>query len=209
MHPFVPRQHGHQGEPLGAVGTLERPLARVNPEVFHEHEAHREPLAALVALVGSLPRVDGQVPLHVGPASVRLLAVRALELPLRPVRLPVLGACEQRVEAFAALLAVVAFGGDVGLPVLQQLGGGSEAPATDGADLRETTLLRVALLVVDGQPPQIGEGAPAQLTGEGDGHAVMFALVLGQIPGVLEGPLTLRAVKGSLSSVYELVSSHV
>lgn len=209
VHPFVPGQHRHQREPLGAVGALKRPLARVNPEVLHEHEAHREPFAALAALVGLLPGVDGQMPLHVRPASVSLLTMRAFELALHPVHLPVLRAREQGVEAFAALLAEVAFAHDVGLPVLQQLRSSGEALATDGADLREPTLLGVALLVMKSQRPQIGEGAPTQLTGERNGNAVMFTFMLCQIPGVLEGSLTLRAVIRSFSRVCELVPSDV
>lgn len=205
----MPGQHGHQREPLGAVGALKRLLARVNAEMLHEHEAHREPLAALAALVGLLPGVDGQMPLHVRPASVSLLAMRALELALHLMHLPVLRACQQRVEAFAALLAEVAFGDDVGRPVLQQLRSGREAPATDGADLRELTLLGVALLMMQSQPPQIREGAPAQLTGERNGNAVMFTFVLCQIPGVLKGSVALRAVIWSFSRVCELVSSDV
>lgn len=50
-------EHRHQGEPLGAVGTLERPLSCVNTEVFHEHEAEREAFAALVTLVRPLSGV--------------------------------------------------------------------------------------------------------------------------------------------------------
>lgn len=80
------------------------------------------------------------MPLHVGPASVRLLTVRTLKLTLHLVHLPVLGACEQGVEALAALLADVAFAGDVRLPVLEQLGGSGEALAADGADLRKLVL---------------------------------------------------------------------
>lgn len=63
--------------------------------------------------------------------------------------------------------------------------------------------------MVDGERAEVGEGAPAQLAGERNGHAVMFALVFGQIPRVLEGSVTLRAVKWSLSSVSELVSPDV
>lgn len=209
VHPLVSGQHRHQREPLGAVGALERPLACVDAEVFHEHEAEREALAALVTLVRSLPGVGGQMPLHVRSPRVRLLTVRTLELTLHLVQLPVFGACEQRVEAFAALLADVAFTGDVGLPVLEQLGGRGEALAADGAHVRELVLLRVTLLVVDGECAQVGEGAPAQLAGEGDVHAVMFALVFGQIPRVLEGAVALRAVKRPLSGVSELVSPDV
>lgn len=67
--------------------------------------------------------------LYVRPAGVRFLAVRAFELPLHLMDLPVLGAGEQSVEAVAALLADVATGADVGFPVLQQLGIGGEASA--------------------------------------------------------------------------------
>lgn len=202
-------QHRHQGEPLWAVGALERALTRVNTEVFDEHEAQREPFAALVALVGSLPSVGGQMPLNVRPPSVRLLTMWTFKLTLHLMHLPVLRACEQGVEAFAALLADVAFSGDVGLPVLQQLRRSRETLTADGAHLRQLALLRVRLFMVDSQRPQVGEGAPAYLAGEGDGYAVMFALVLRQIPRVLEGSVTLRAVKRSLSRVSELVSPDI
>lgn len=209
VHPLVSGQHGHQREPLGAVGALEGPLARVDTEVFHEHEVERELLAALVAVVRTLARVRGHVPLHVGPPRERLLALRALELRLDPVRLPVLGARQQGVEALAALLADVAFAGDVGLLVLEQLGGGGEAAGADGADLRQPVLLRVMPLVVDGQRAEVGEGARAQLAGEGDGHAAVLALVLRQVPRVLEGAVALRAVKRPLAGVRELVPPDV
>ena len=75
--------------------------------------------------------------------------MRTLKLMLHLMHLPVLGAREQGVEAFAALLADVAFAGDVALPVLKQLGGSRETLAADGADLRQLALLRVRLLVVD------------------------------------------------------------
>lgn len=78
--------------------------------------------------------------LYIRPAGVRFVTVRAFELPLHLMQLPVLGAGEQRVKAIAALLANVAPGGDVGLPVLQQLGVGGEASAADGADLRQLAL---------------------------------------------------------------------
>lgn len=149
------------------------------------------------------------MPLHVRPAGVRFLAVRAFELPLHLMDLPVLGTGEQRLEALAALLADVATGANVRLPVLQQLGVGGEASAADGADPRQLALLRVGLLMMRGQRPQVTVGAAAQLAGKGNRRVVMFALVLCQIPGVLKGSVTLRAAKRSLSGVRELVPSHV
>jgi len=134
-------QHRHQGEPLRAVGALERALACVNTKVFDEHKVKREPFAALVTLIWPLPGVNGLMPLYIRPAGVRLLTVRAFKLTLNLMNLPVLGACEQGVEAFATLLADVAFSGDVRLPVLQQLSGSRETAAADGADLRELSLL--------------------------------------------------------------------
>lgn len=202
-------QHRHQREPLGAVGALERPLPCVNTEVFHEHKAEREAFAALATLVRSLPSVRGQMPLYIRSTSVRFVTMRTLKLTLHLVHLPVLGASEQGVEAFAALPADVAFGGDVRLPVLEQLGGSGEAVAADGADLGELAVLRVRFLVMDGQCAEVSEGAPAQLAGERNGHTVVFALVFCQIPRVLEGSVTLRAMKWSLSGVRELVSPHV
>lgn len=121
VHPLMSGQHRHQGEPLSAVGTLERPLTRVNAEVFDKHEAEREAFTTVVTLVGSLPSVSGQMPLNVRPPSVCLLTMRAFKLTLHLMHLPVLRACKKGVEAFTALLADVAFSGDVGLPVLQQL----------------------------------------------------------------------------------------
>lgn len=141
VHPLVSGQHRHQGEPLGAVGALERPLACVNAEVLHEHEAEREAFAALVTLVGSLTCVGGQVSLYIRSPSVRLLAMWALKLTLHLMHLPVLGACEQGIKALAALLADVAFTGDMGFPVLQQLRGRRKTLAADGADLRQLALL--------------------------------------------------------------------
>lgn len=64
-------------------------------------------------------------------------------------------------------------------------------------------------LVVDGQRAQVGEGAPTELAGEGNSCAAMFALMLGQVPRVLEGSLAQRAVERSLPSVGELVSPDV
>lgn len=93
VHPLMSGQHRHQGEPLGAVGALERTLACVNTEVLHEQEAQRELLAALVTLVRPLACMGGQVSLHIGPPSVRLLAVGAFELMLHLMHLPVLRAC--------------------------------------------------------------------------------------------------------------------
>lgn len=209
VHPLVSRQHRHQGEPLGAMGALERPLSGVNAEVFHEHEAQREALAALVALVRPLPRVAGQVPLHVGPAGERFIAMRALELRLHLVQLPVQRARQQGVEALVALVADVLLAGDVGPLVLRQVGGRREALAADGADVRKLALLRVRRLVVDGQRAQVGEGAAAEAAGEGDGGALVFALMLGQVPRVLEGALAQRAVEGPLSRVGELVPPDV
>lgn len=209
VHPLVSGQDGHQREPLGTVGALERPFARVNAEVFPQREAEGELFIALVTLVGTLPRVGGQVPLYVRPASKRLVALRALKLTLDAVHLPVLGACEQGVEAFATLLTYVALTGAVGLPVLQQLRGRGETLAANGANLREPSVLRVALLVVDGQRAEVGEGAPARLAGERDGHPVMLVLVLDQVPRVLEGAVTLRAAERSLPGVRELVSPDV
>lgn len=149
------------------------------------------------------------MPLHVRPTGVRLLAVLAFKQPLHLMHLSVLGAREQGVEDLTALLADVAFSGDVGLPVLQQLGGSGETAAADGADLREAALLRVRLLMVDGQRSEVSEGAPAQLAGEVDGHTVVFALVLRQIPRMLEGAVASRAVKRPLPRVGELVSPDV
>lgn len=63
--------------------------------------------------------------------------------------------------------------------------------------------------MVDGQCPEVGEGAPTQLAGESNGHVMIFTLVFGQIPRVLEGSVALRAVKRSLSGVSELVSPDV
>lgn len=209
MHPLVPGEHGRQREPLGAPGALERSLPCVEMHVFQEHEAQREAFVALVALVRPLPGVGGQVPLDVISPGEALVTVRALELPLRLMRLPVLGARQQGVEAFAALAADVALSGDVGLPVLYQVRGSGEPLAADGADLRELALLRVDRLVVDGQCSEVGEGAPTQLAGERNGLAAVFALMFGQIPRVLEGSLALRAVKRSLPGVGELVSLDV
>lgn len=81
------------------------------------------------------------MPLYIRSPSVRLLTVWALKLTLHLMHLPVLGARQQGVEAFAALLADVPFTGDVKLPVLEQLGGSGEALAADGADLRKLALL--------------------------------------------------------------------
>lgn len=181
----------------------------MNTEVFHEHKAEREAPVALVALVGFLPGVGGLMPLHVRSPSVRLLTVRTFKLMLHLMHLPMLGAGEQGVEALAALAADVALTGDVRLPVLEQLRGGGEALAADGADLRKLALRRVRALMVDGQRPQVSEGAPTQLAGESYGHVMIFTLVFGQIPRVLEGSVTLRAVKRSLSGVSELVSPDV
>lgn len=182
VHPLMSGQYRQQREPLWTVGALERPLACVNSEVFHEHKVERELLVAMFTLIRTLPRVRGQVPLHVRPPCERLLTLRTFELRLHVMDLPVLGARQQRVEAFAALLADVASGRDVGLLVLEQLGGCGEALAADGADLWEPGLLWVTLLVVDGQQTVLGEGALAQLAGEGDGHATVLAHMLGQIP---------------------------
>lgn len=63
--------------------------------------------------------------------------------------------------------------------------------------------------MVDGQSAQVSKGAAAQLTAEGNRHAVMLALVLRQIPGVLEGPVALRAVERSLPGVRQLVPLHI
>lgn len=70
-------------------------------------------------------------------------------------------------------------------------------------------LQRVNSLVVDGQRAQVGEGAPTELAGEGNSCATMLALMLGQVPRVLEGPLAQRAVERPLPSVGELVSPDV
>lgn len=75
--------------------------------------------------------------------------------------------------------------------------------------MRKLALLRVNSLVVDGQCAQVREGAPAELAGEGNSRALMFALMLGQVPRVLEGSLAQRAMERPLSSVGELVSPHV
>lgn len=131
--------------------------------------------------------------------------MRAFKLVFNLMHLPVLGACQQGVEALAAHLADVAFSGDVRLPVLQQLGGRGETTAADGADLRELAFVRVGRLMMDGQRPQVGEGTPAELAGEGNGQPVVFTFVLCQIPGVLEGAFTLRAVERPFSGVDELV----
>lgn len=101
------------------MGALERPLSSVNTEVFHEHEAEREALAALVTLVRPLPGVAGQVPLYVGPPGERFIAVRALKLPFDLMQLSMQGARQQRVEPFVALLADVLLAGDVRLLVLR------------------------------------------------------------------------------------------
>lgn len=203
------RQHRHQGEAFGAMGALERPLSSVNAEVFHEHEAEREALAALVTLVRPLPGVAGQVPLHVGPAGKRFIAMWALELRFDLVQLPMQRARQQGVEALVALVADVLLAGDVRPLVLRQVGGRWETLAADGADVRKLALLRVRRLVVDGQRAQVGEGAAAELAGEGDGGALVLALMLGQIPRVLEGSLAQRAVEGPLSGVGELVPPDV
>lgn len=73
----------------------------------------------------------------------------------------------------------------------------------------QLALLRVGRLVVGGQRPQVGEGARAQLAGEGDGFVAMLHLVLGQVPRILEGPLAVRAVERPLARVGELVSFDV
>lgn len=99
----------------------------------------------------------GQVPLDVVATREGLVTVRTLELPLGLVRLSVLRACQQRVEGLAALAADVALAGDVGLPVLHQVGGRGEPLAADGADVGQLALLRVGRLVVGGQRPQVGE----------------------------------------------------
>lgn len=202
-------QNRHKREPLGAVGALERPLPCVNAQVFHVHEAEREPFFALITLIGSLPSVCGQMPLYIRSPRVCFLTMRTLKHTLYFMHLSVLRASKQGIEAFVALLADVAFVGDVRLPVLVKLGGSGEALTADGADLRKLDLLRVRLLMVDGQGTEVGEGAPAQLAGEGNGSAVIFILVFGQIPRVLEGSVTLGAVERSLSSVRQLVSPHV
>lgn len=191
------------------MGALERPLSSVNTEVFHEHEAEREALAALVTLVRPLPGVAGQVPLHVRPPGKRFIAMRALKLRFNLMQLPMQGARQQRVEPFVALVADVLLTGDVRLLVLGQVGGRLEALAADGADVRKLAVLRVNSLVVDGQRAQVSEGAPTQLAAEGNSRALMFALMLGQVPRVLEGSLAQRAVKRSLSGVGELVAPDV
>lgn len=95
------------------MGALERPLSGVNTEVLHQHEAEGEALAALVTLVRPLPGVAGQVPLYVRPPGERFIAVWALELWLDLMQLPMQGACQQRVEAFVALVADVLLTGDM------------------------------------------------------------------------------------------------
>lgn len=112
-------QHGHQGEPLGAMGALERPLSGVNTEVLHQHEAEREALAALVTLVRPLPRVAGQVPLYVGPPGKGFITMWALKLRLNLMQLSMQGACQQRVEPLVALVADVLLTRDVRLLVLR------------------------------------------------------------------------------------------
>lgn len=149
------------------------------------------------------------MPLHVRPPSEGFLTVRTLKRVLHLMHLPMLGSCQHGVKAFAALPANVAFAAHVGLPVFQELSGTHEALAADGADVRELTLLGVGLLVMHSQSTEVGEAAAAEWAGERDGHAVIFALVLRQVPRVLEGSLALRTMKGSLSSVGELVSPNV
>lgn len=135
--------------------------------------------------------------------------MRALKLPFDLVQLSMQGARQQRVEPFVALVADVLLVGDVRLLVLRQVGGRGETLAADGADVRKLPLQRVNSLVVDGQRAQVGEGAPTELAGEGNGRATMFALMLGQVPRVLEGSLAQRAVERSLPCVGELVSPDV
>lgn len=177
--------------------------------MFLEHEAEGEAPATLVALVRTLASVGNHVPLHVSPACVALVAVGTLELALHQVVLPVLGARQQGVEALATLLTDVSQAGPVGLPVLQQLGGCGEALATDGAELGELALAWVGLPVVDGQRTEVGKTALALLAREGDGCPKVLPLVLGQVPGVLEGPVAMGAVEGPLTCVGELVSLHI
>ncbi len=149
------------------------------------------------------------MPLDIRSPCKRLLTLRTFKLTLHLMQLSVLGACEQGVEAIPALLADVALGAYVSLLVVDQLRGSEEALAADGADLRKLALLRVIVLMVDSQSTEVGEGAPTQLAGERNGHAVMFALMFGQIPRVLEGAVTLRTMKRSLSCVSELMSPDV
>lgn len=66
----------------------------------------------------------------------------------------------------------------------------------------------MTLPMVGRQHTQVGEGAPAQLAGEG-GLAVHLATVFGQIPRVLEPLGTLAAAERTFSCVGQLVSPHV
>lgn len=209
VHSLMSAQDGYQCEPLGTVGALERPLARVNYLVFLEQEEEGKASPTLVTLVRSLAAVGEHVPLHISFARIALVAVRALELPLYQVGLPVLGTSQQGVEAFATLLADVLEAGPVTLPVLQQLRGGGEALATDGAEVGQVALAQVGTSMVGCQRAEVGKGAPALLAGERDGCPTMFLLMLGQVPRMLEGPVALRAVERSLTGVGELVSPHI
>ena len=149
------------------------------------------------------------MPLHVGPTGVSLVTKGALKLTLGQVDLSVLGPCQQSVKALAALLAGVVEAGPVGLLVLLELAGSGEALATNGAHLGKLALPLVRLPVVDGERAEVWEGGPTLLAREGGGGPMVLALVLGQVPGVLEGPVAAGAVERSLPGVRELVSPHV
>lgn len=186
--------------------ALVRPFAGVHRQVLLESRVEAEAAAALGALVRALAGVRQLVALDVGAARVRLVALRALELPLADVRQPVLGALQQRVEALAAVLALVLELVAVRLAVLDELLRRLEALAANGARVRHGPL--VTLLVVRRQRAQVGEVGRARLAAK-DALTMGLALVLSEVPRVLEGLVAVRATEGSLARVDQLVPPHV
>lgn len=186
--------------------TAEGPRVRVGDHVFLEARAKAETLAADGALMRTLARVTEHVALDVRATCVGLVALRAFELLAPAVALTVRGPLAYGVETLAALLAQVTLRGAVVFAVFDESGGRRAGFAADGAVMRQVA--GVTLLVVGRQSAQVGEGAPAQLAGEG-GLAVSLAAVFGQIPRVLEPLATLAAAERTLSRVGQLVSPHV
>lgn len=144
--------------------------------------------------------------LDVCAPCVRLVALRALELPLANVHLPMLGALQQCVKALAAVLALVLELVTVRLAVLDELLCCLKALAANGARVRHGPL--VTVLVVCCQRAQVGEVGGARLATE-DALTVGLTLVLGEVPCVLEGLVTVRATEGPFASVDQLVPPHV